>query len=336
MILNSEHEIQPWWNRPVVGKITLSQRLIGFINRQLVPEVSLILHKTELEKLTKIAPTLQMLDNPEFNQEFLGYISIKSQIENNEGEYEGLETFIKILRFGIEKNKYFCTIQRIELDYQGKTQRELYDFVFEQLNNNLDRVIFKRTVIDKVENLISIVKNEPIKIVLENYIHCLKAIASEQIGLDLWLLCKKYNLNNYQLFQIIYDILKQLKKENLTNLKPLVLAVKVNFEELENLGKLIGIPNTMNQEIIFAKILRYIALSYQYEKLNYRFYQLVENLVKWQGHYQILVRVREEYPSYKYKLPEEFMRIIPGENIYQKYQSYLSFNEIKIKDEFLE
>jgi hypothetical protein len=110
----------------------------------------------------------------------------------------------------------------------------------------------------------------------------------------------------------------------------LVLVVKVNFTKLENLGKLIGIPTKSNEPITHAKILQYIAMCYKYENLNYRFHQLIDNLIKWEKHYKTLLEVRGEYPSYQYYLPEDFMKFIPGENIYQKYQNHLFLNETTI------
>lgn len=323
MNLQPETDDQPWWNRPLLGKISFLERLIGAINRQQVPELALSLHNTELDELNRIAPVIQMQDNDSFSQEFLLYIFIKNQIENNKDEYKGLLTFIKILQFAIEKNSHFKNIQKIESDYQGKTQLELYEFVFEQLNNNLDKSIFRQNVHEKVENLISIIRNELIQNILRSYVMSLDNIAENEIGLNLLLLFKKYKIADYTIFNIIADILKQLVKQDLQNLKALVLVVKVNYEQLEKLGQLIGIPTRSNEPMIYAKILQYIALLHKYETLNYRFNQLVTNLNKWEKHYKTINDIRIEYPSHKYHLPQEFLATIPGENIYQKYKDYL-------------
>lgn len=326
MSLESMTENKPWWNRPLIGDISLIERIIGYINRKEVPELALSLHNAELQELEKLTPIIQMQDNNEFGEQFLLYLSLKEKIENNQDEYKGINTFVRILRFAIHRNKHFQNLRRIELDYQGKTQRELYDFVYEQLNNNLDASVFRKTIHQKIDYLLAILKNELIKEALISYRDSLEVISEESIGLNLLFLFKKYKITDYTVFKIISDIIKQIKKQDLTNLKALVLVAKINYEELEKLGHLIGISQKNNEPIVYAQILQYIALSQKYERLNYRFEQLQANLIQWQKNYKTLHTVREEYPSHKYKLPKEFLQIIPGENIYIKYKDFLSIS----------
>jgi hypothetical protein len=323
MNVKPNNKDKPWWNRPIMGSVSLTERLLRAINKEKVPELALSLHNKELEELNEIVSALERQDDGTFKQEFLDYISIKNKVENSQDEYKGLNTCIKILRFAIEKNIHFRNIHKIELDCQGKTQLELYKFVLEQLDGDLDPVIFKENVQEKIEHLVSITRNELIKDVLGSYLNSLNTIAEDEIGLKLLLLFKKYKRADATIFDIISDILKELKKQDLANLKALVLLVKVNYEQLEKIGILIGIPNKSNQAITYAKIFQYIVFCYKYESCYARFQQLLENLIKWEKHYKNLQEVRQQYPIGKYKLPEEFIKIIPGESIYQKYKDYL-------------
>ncbi len=309
------------------GEISLLKRLLSVIKKQEISDLALSLHNTELAELKKIASTLQALDSDKFNQEFLLYISIKNQLENNQGEYEGLYDFMAILRCGIENNSHFRTIQRIELDYQGKTQLELYKFVFQQLNSNVDKLVFQQSVHQQGKKLISIIINEPIRKVIKSYINALDVISKDEAGLNLLLFFKKYKVANYKIFRTISTFLKSLKKQKLENLKASVLFVKVNYEELEKLGQLIGIPSSSNKPITYAKILQYISLCYKHESLQAHYNQLVDNLLKWQKHHQTIMETRKEYPDHKYKLPAKFTEEIPGENIYEKYKAYLPITE---------
>jgi hypothetical protein len=314
---------KPWWNRPLFGNMTLLERLLNIINRQAVSNLALSLHSTEWEELTRITPTLENLDGHQFNPEFLLYISLKNQLENNQGQYQDLNSLIKIIRLALEKNSHFQTIQKIELDYQGKTQRELYDFVIQQLTSNLDPLIFKQSVHQKVEELISIIRNEPTRNALKSYLKALDVISEDKIGLNVLLLFKKHDLGNYQVFDLIETIFKKIKNQNLENLKSLVLVVKLNYEEIKKIGQVIGVNNSQNEPITYAKILQYIGLCYKYEALESPFKQLGEILLQWQKHYQNIMDIREAYPAYKYKLPPEFTQEIPGQNIYEKYKDYL-------------
>ncbi|AFZ52468.1 hypothetical protein VKI22_04260 [Cyanobacterium aponinum UTEX 3221] len=319
----SELQTKPWWNRPLFGGVSLIERALGALNRQEIPELALSLHDTELEELEKIFPTMKMLDHEQYTDEFLLYIRIRNKVENNLEEYKGLQTFIKIFIFTTKHINYFRTIRRIELDFQGKTQIELYNFIEEQLNLTSDPNLFNQIVIEEIDKLINIIRNEPTKEALLSYKNAIDAISKDEIGLNLLILFKKYNLIDYSIFNVINAILKKLKKQNLETLKALVLVVKVNYDELEKIGRLVGIPNNEDKVIIYAKILQYIALSYRYENLLYRFNQLLEVVKNWNKQYQTLAEIRQEYPSHKYKIPESFLKAIPGEYIYNKYQEFI-------------
>lgn len=318
-----ESQVKPWWNRPLFGSVSFIERIIGFLNRQEIPELALSLHDTELEELKKIVPTMKMLDNEQYTDEFLLYISIKNKVENNLGEYKSLQTFIRIFSFITKHINYFRIIKRIELDFRGKTQVELYDFIDQQLNLISDPKLFHELVIDEIDKLLAIIRNEPTKQALLSYKNALDTITRDEIGLNLLILFKKYNIVDFSIFNIINIILQKLQSQNLESLKGLVLIVKVHYDELEKLGQLIGIPKSDNQVITYAQILQYIALSSRYDSLVYRFNKLLEVLNNWNKHYQTLRQIRGEYPSHKYKLSASFTESIPGESIYLKYKEFL-------------
>ncbi|BAQ63860.1 hypothetical protein [Geminocystis sp. NIES-3709] len=315
--------LKSWWNRPLVGSVSLIERIVGALNPQPVPELALSLHDTEWEELGKIVPTLTMLDNEQYTSEFLFYISIKNKLEQNLDDYKGLQKFIRIFSFAIKNIHHFRVIRRIELDFQGRSQLELYNFVEEQLHVSYDPILFHQLVSNEIQELLEKILNEPTQKALLAYKTALDAITQEEVGLNLLLLFKKYNIADYAIFSIVNDILKQLKKQDLDNLKALVLIVKVNYDELEKLGQLIGIPNHEDKVITYAKIIQYIALSYRYENIVYRFQQLLENLQKWYKHYETVIDVRHQYPNHKYKISPKFMENIPGELIYLKYRDFI-------------
>lgn len=327
-----KHEEQPWWNRPIhwnepiIGNVSLLELMVSYLNRQQVPDLAISLHHQTWQDLNKIAPTIKMQDKETYNQEFLRYVSLKHQVENNQDDYKGLNTCIRVLQFAIENNSNFRNIYRIELDYQGKTQLELYNFVSDQLEHNLDKNILQRNIKEKIDEVISLTKNELIKNTISSYFSSLNVLVQDEIGLNLLRLFKKYNLSNSTVFDKIIEIIQQLKKQELENLESLNLVVEVNYETLEKLGRLIGISKKNNQPLTYAKILQYVTLYYKYDNYYFRFQQLINNLKKWEKYYQNLNKIREEYPSHKYKLPEEFLKFIPGENIYEKYKQCLSIS----------
>lgn len=312
-----------WWNQPIFGNVTLVERLMGAVNPESVPEIALSLHNTELEELNRLSLVLDNYDSKKFKEEFLFYISVKKKLEKNKEEYKGLSTFIKIIQFAIAKHGYFQKLRRIELDYRENSLLDLYKFIDEQLNNNLDRFVFMQNVSRKAQQIASKETNKLVKSFVFSYVNYLKKIAENQIGINLLLLLKKYQIADYKVFEVTFSIFNQCKKEDLQDLQLLTSLVESNHEEMKKIGRLIGISNKNNQSIVYAKIFQYIALAYKYQKVEERFYLLRENLINWEKHYKILISIRQEYPKHNHKLPKEFTSIIPGESIYQKYQNYL-------------
>lgn len=317
---------QSWWNKPLFGSVSLWQRLWGALKPQPIPELAVSLHNTELEELNNIAPTIKMLDNEQYSSEYVFYRHIKYKLDHNLDEYKGLNTFVKIFSFTINNIKYFSVVRRIELDFQGSTLNGLYEFVQEQLSITNDTHLFHKLVNGEINRLLKLVRNEPTKNAILTYKNALFAISQNEMGLNLLSLFKKYNISDFSTFKILNDILKQLKNQDLENLKALVLVVKVNYEQLDKLGNLFGIPPSDDQVIIYAKILQYIALTSRYENINYRFEKLLDILKKWNTHYQTLKEIREQYPAYKYKVPSEFLQEVGGESIYAKYESLMKLS----------
>lgn len=210
-----------WWNRPLVGSVSVVERILGALNPQIVPPLALSLHDTEWEELKKIVPTLTMLDNDQYTPEFFLYIKIKNKLENNLDDYKGLNKFIKIFSFAIKNINHFRTIRRIELDFQSKNLLELYEFIEEQLKINYDPVLFHKLVSHEINELLKVIINEPTKKALLTYKIALDAITQEEAGLNLLLLFKKYQIQDYAIFKIINDILKQLKKTGIRKFKSL-------------------------------------------------------------------------------------------------------------------
>ncbi len=315
-------EEKPWWNRPLTGESSLIELLINLFNKKTIPDVAICLHDEELEELSIISPTIQMQDSDRYTQEFFEYIDITHKINNNEDDYKGLNTFINILIYAIDRHNHFSNLQKIELDYSFRSFLELSQFVDDQLNNNLDQLIFKQEITEKTENLLSKTDNKLEQEILRSYLNSLQVICEDQIGLNLLSILHKYNIADYKIFKNIAGIIKDIKKQDLSNLKALVLVVKLNYEYLEQLGNLIGIPKKSNEPITYAKILQYIALCQKYHTLDYRFNQLLTNLKKWEKHYQTVKEIRTKYLNNKYQLPESFTNSIPGEKIYDKYKDH--------------
>lgn len=314
---------KPFWNRPLFGNISLWQRILGILHRQQIPDSVLSSFDRELESLNKLEPTLRMLDNGQYSDEFLFYMEIKQKIDQNLEEYKGLEHFIKAISFTIKNIKDFHILSRVELDFQGKTQVQLYKFIEEQLNCNSSSKSIRKTIRNKLQESINNTRNQPTKEALISYKQALESIISRKSGVELLCFLKKQNITNYSIFDVFYSLIKETKDQDIQNLKFIVLMVKNKKNQLDQLFTLIGFPELENSSVVYAKIIQYIALSYRYEHITFRFEQFLEILHKWEQHYQEIIKIKEEYPAHKYRHPYNFSDKIPGLSIYLKYKSFL-------------
>lgn len=324
-MINIKHSsrIKPWWNRPIVGDVSLFDRFCCLLSSKTVPDLAVSLHNTEMEEIGKIAPTVNMLDNSRYSQNFIFYRKLKHKVENYLDEYRDIHQFVEILHFALHHIHDFHVVNRIELDYKGKSQYELYNFISQQLSINPDPILFINSVENEMKRVINLEMNHSIKEALEKYEKALLNIGKEEIGVNLLSMFKRYKSVKYTIFDILFNLLKELKKQDLQNKELINSVVETHFSELEEMANFIGIPKEMDYHDTLTKIIQYLALNHKYHSRNYRFGQLLENLTKWQKHYKCIIEVREQYPRYSYKLPEEFMQPIPAENIYLKYEDYL-------------
>ena len=102
--------------------------------------------------------------------------------------------------------------------------------------------------------------------------------------------------------------------------------VESEKKELDKLSKVTGIPHSEAKMMVYAKIIQYIALSYRYDQVTFRFEQLLEKLEQWYKYYQTIVEVQCEYPAHKYRVSAKMLSKTPGESIYLKYRDLINLN----------
>lgn len=323
MKTESQLSKKTWWNRPLFGNVSLWQRIYSTLNRQKIPDSVLSSYNQELDNVQKIEPNLRMLDNGQYSSEFLFYAGLKQKIENDVDEYKGLAHFIKVFSFTIKNIQHFQVLTRVELDFRDKTQVQFYQFIEEQLISNAPSKSIRKAIRNEIKNLILTTHNEPTKEALISYKKALESLITRKSGVKLLGFLKKNKITDYSIFDVFYFLIKETQDQNLKNLKFIVFIVKNKKDELDKACKLIGFPSSENNTIIYAKIIQYIALSYRYEHITFRFEQFLEILKKWSQHYQKILNLKEEYPAYKYHYPDSFAQNIPGLSIYLKYKDFI-------------
>lgn len=96
------------------------------------------------------------------------------------------------------------------------------------------------------------------------------------------------------------------------------------YTVFEQIAPIIGVLEKKRTPQTFAKIIQYITLEYKYGTSVNKFKQFIVELRKWQQSYNYLQEIRAQYSREEYKLPEAFQANIPGEEIYQKYEDFLT------------
>ncbi len=317
---------QPWWNRPLFGGVSLWERIIGILHRQKVPELTLSLYDEQINAIKKLAPNLQMMDRDYYQGEFLSYMKIKQKVDDRLDEYESLSGYIKAFDFVIKNMKYFQVVSRIELDFRGKTQVNLYDFIAQKLNSSDDNASIKRSILNEIQNTIDRTLNTPMKEAMSSYKSAIDSILKEESDVPNLNFLKQTNVTNYAVFEVIYLIFKKAKKVDVNNLKNITSLLKEEERDLSKLTEKIDFPQENDLHKNYAKVIKYLVLYHRYEKMIFRFEQLLNELSQWFYHYQIIQEIKKEYPSYKYYIPHKFKDKIIAENIYLKYKKLLKEN----------
>ncbi len=317
-----------WWSRLLWQVKSLIVRIKQWLKqaffRAEVPDTSITLYRDSLNQLRNVAAIAKTIDNEKFSsKEFIFFLSINHQVNQNLGEYQGLKNSIDLLRVALETKDCFLKIEAIETRYRSYSQQDFYNYVFELLEQDMSKDEFKQRVQTKLVEVISKVKTEEGKSALQSYCNQLDLLSEDELGLRLLLLFKQYHLTDFSLLRHVAEIADSFYDKSLEVLKEFTVIVQVNAELFLKLGKIIQVPESQNQRHTYALILQYIALRNRHQKAYAQFQQLIQVLKNWQKFYDPIRAIRKEYPANEYKQPPLFQQEIPGLTIYKKYQDYL-------------
>lgn len=265
------------------------------------------------------------IDSEKFTgKEFVNFLSLNAQVNNNQGSFEGLKSSLDLLRVALETKDSFIKIESIESRYRGYTQQDFYKYVYELLRQNLDIVEFKNLVDMQVAQIIPKVKTEEGKAAIQSYANQLDILAKNKLGLKLLTLFKEYDMSNFSLIKTVSEIADSFYDKNINSLKEFSVVVQINKENFLKLGQIIKVPNAKNNPQTYALFLQYIAMRNRHQQSFEQFQQLIALLKDWERFSQPLMAIRKEYPPADFKQPKMFQEEIPGLVIYEKYEKYLS------------
>ncbi|MEM9136897.1 MAG: serine/threonine-protein kinase, partial [Cyanobacteria bacterium P01_F01_bin.42] len=322
-IKTEKKRVYAWWNRPLIGDRPLTQRLRSLFFKLPISDRAIQIHQQSLQKITKLSNQAITVDSEKFsNDEFLAFVRMQRALKSGDGEYAYLPQSTELLQVGIEAKNAFLKIEQIEIAYRSSKQIGFYDYVQDLLSQNLDQETFIARIKAHVQTLIGSLRSQEGKASLSSYAEQLELLAEHSLGLKLLSLFKRYQLSDYSVLSAVSDMVSHMYSNELFDRKSLVAEVASQAQLFDQLGNIIGVPEEKRDPETYAKILQYIALSIKYKAAYGKFQSLVEILEHWLSQRDIIVRIRQEYSPKEYKYPKEFRVAIPGQDIYDKYESY--------------
>jgi hypothetical protein len=313
----------PWWNKPLFGKKSLTQRFLAPFLKMEVSERALDLHKHSFREIETITESAASIDTEKLGSpEFLSFIRLKYAINKGTVGFPGFEQCIELLKVGIQAKDSFLKVEQIEVAYRSSAQQELYKHIETTLREQPEPWDFIYKLDTKLLEIKPRIKTDEGLVAIKSYAEALKHLSSQDLSFQLLCAFKEYQLTDYSVLQNISKLVHSVTNQGIHDIKGLTTEVIAQQKTFEQLGSIISIPPEKNNPETYAIILQYITLSSKYELAYNKFQDLVRLLESWKEHYDTIVNIRSEFDSKDYKKPQDFKLPIPGLELYQKYEKY--------------
>jgi len=130
---------ESWYSRPLWGNqsfLAWFQSL--FASKQEIPETTQAIYRDCLNSLKNITTMAKAIDDNKFNSgEFVKFLMINRQFEQNIGAYEGLKDSVDLLKIALETKESFLKIEATETRYRSYAQQEFYEYVLDLLQKKI-------------------------------------------------------------------------------------------------------------------------------------------------------------------------------------------------------
>ena len=290
-----------------------------------VPEKAVTLHNKTYRELKTLANKASRIADEKFgSEEFILFTRLKKKVEEGIKEYKTIGQSIRYLEVAIAAQSSFLKLESTELRFRSRKQQEFYKFVMEAVLEDLDKDVFRDKVKKKLAQIIPLLNSEEGRGALQSYLKEVNEISKHDLGLKLFSLFKKYQLDDFTILRTVSEITQQLAAQDLFKLQGLTVLVLENHHVFEKLAPIIGVSEEENSPETFAKMMQYMGLVNRHSKAYQEFKLLLETLKKWETPYKSVKLIREQYPSNQYRMPAQFTTELPGVTLYEKYQKHLN------------
>ncbi|MBV5260555.1 hypothetical protein FLX56_19270 [Synechococcus moorigangaii CMS01] len=315
-------EDKQWWNKPLVGDTSLTEKITKLISKEPVPESVVLAHRKFSRQINAKAWHVQRIELNKFDSEdFLTYAKMRILLDKGLGEYQGLKRIVQFLELALTAAESYLLISETELQFRSPLQKSIYKFISQVLNTK-DHQQVLAIIHQKVWPLLDRIKTEKGRIVLQEYLKAIDNVARYPDGLELLRLFKQATYS-YTVLRTISSLSKTFNKSDVYDTTQVSLQIRENQEVFNNLAKILQVPPEHDNAQSYARMLQFIAFRYRHQKEDIEFQELLKRLKDWELPYLNIVGLRQEYSAQDYSLPKEFKEPIPALDVYEKYKQYL-------------
>jgi hypothetical protein len=320
---SSDQALKPWWNKPLYGELSLWERINRGFYREQISDSVIAIHDLALNESITVFRRAKSIEIGKFgNKEFLAFVRIKYDLAQKKTFNRNLEKYAQLLQVGMKTKKSFTGLEQIEINHRSKKFNEFYEYVDSLLANLSSPSEFKVHLQSKYVEVYPAMASAEGKSALQNYVQQLENLAEHDLGLRLLSAFKAHKLSDYSILKKVSNIIENLERHDLLDLKGLKVRIIAEQTIFEDLGKIINIPIDERNPETFSRILQYIALQEKHEESYPKFQELANLLKTWNEHYETVQLIRDQYSLKRYKKVKTFLQTFPGIDLYNKYKDY--------------
>ncbi|MBL1210405.1 hypothetical protein [Geminocystis sp. GBBB08] len=318
---------KPWWNRPLLGNKTLMDYISSQFVKLDIPQDILYHYNSALDKLENMTVTVKALLNDKFTEkDFLTYARIQSYLDKyNQHKQHYFVIGKEFFKTLLDNLDTLIKLTEIEAEYNSPVFLAFYEYSLDLIKQKCDKLIFQEKLRKSIPSFTLKLTEEKEQKIIKLYMKYLFMISEIDNLAKFFSLLKTNQLEYWDLFKKIKNLLEQNRINKVQDLKSFVLLVKNDDSLFRDIAtKVIKIKKDETEdELIIARILQYVALNYKYEVLYSQFQLFLSYLSKWEKTYYYILHLKNKYPSNKYNYPPNFRVKLTGFDVYKSYYDYL-------------
>ncbi len=313
-----------WWNQPILGKASMTERIAGLVSQQTVSESEVLKHKQVMDSMTILINKVQKLKSQQFSDpKFIDFVKIQSELSRTQDDRNSLMLAAELLAAGIESKDIFLDIQATEARYRNTASQKIYDAVHGLFHRNLEPAAFMVALNKKTADVLADIETDSLKQAMHQYLGQIDHLSQGRFSFQFFTLFQSSQEADYAVLKTASELIDTCKQGDRHDVDQLNRQVRIQYSFFEKLGRILGIPAHKRLPETYARLIQYVALNDQYKQFYPQFRQVLILLEKWHKHYTKAISIRQQFHPDEYKLPKEFKQDLPGVEVYEYFREYV-------------